>query len=115
MVITLIVNDAPYGLERTYNAMRLALELQKDEEVELRLFLMGDAVSCALKEQLTPQGYYNIGRMIKRIAEKSLVSACVTCINTRGIKEEYFLEGVKAGDLAMIAEWVKMSDKVINF
>lgn len=115
MVITIIINDAPYGIERTYNALRLALELLKDEEVELHLFLMGDAAGCALSDQETPQGYYNIGRMIKRLAEKAVVRACITCIRVRGIKESYFIEGVKAGDLALIADWVKMSDKVINF
>lgn len=115
MIITIIVNDTPYGIERTYNALRLTLELLKDEEVELNLFLMGDGVSCALKEQETPQGYYNIGRMIKRAAEKGVVRACITCIKSRGIKEQYFIEGVKAGDLALIADWVKISDKVINF
>jgi uncharacterized protein involved in oxidation of intracellular sulfur len=46
-----IVNDQPYGSERPYNALRLAGALAKREEVELRVFLFGDAVGCAVAGQ----------------------------------------------------------------
>ena len=60
-----IINDAPYGNERPYNALRLALNLAKRPEVSLRVFLMGDGVQCAVPRQVTPEGYYNIERMLK--------------------------------------------------
>ena len=64
--ILLIINDAPYGTEKAYNAMRLAMKLQREHAgVELRIFLMADAVMCALPDQSTPQGYYNIEKMLK--------------------------------------------------
>ena len=46
-MITFIINDAPYGSERPYNGLRLALSLTKSNE-EVRVFLMADAVTCAL-------------------------------------------------------------------
>ena len=60
-----ILNDPPYGTERSYNGMRLANALSKDEDDKVRVFLMGDAVVCANKGQQTPNGFYNIERMLK--------------------------------------------------
>jgi len=60
----LIINDGPYGNERPYNALRLAMNLAKREAMHVRVFLMGDGVQCAVKGQVTPQGYYNIERML---------------------------------------------------
>jgi uncharacterized protein involved in oxidation of intracellular sulfur len=69
-----IINDAPYGNERPYNALRLALNLVKRESVQVRVSLMADGVFCARKDQKTPDGYYNIERMIKSIARRSEVA-----------------------------------------
>lgn len=71
MKIVLIINDAPYGSEKAYNALRLAMTLQKEhDDVEVRIFLVADAVTCALPRQVTPQGYYNIERMLKAVINK---------------------------------------------
>jgi hypothetical protein len=60
-----IVNDPPYGTERAYNALRLAISLIKREGEEVRLFLIADAAACAKTGQTVPQGYYNVERMMK--------------------------------------------------
>ena len=70
----IIVNDAPYGNERPYNALRLALDLVKRSEVRVRIFLIGDGVNCALAGQKTPEGYYNVERMLKSIARRGEVA-----------------------------------------
>ena len=69
-----IINDAPYGNERPYNALRLALNLVKKPEAQVRVFLMGDGVICARKGQNTPNGYYNIERMIKSLTQRGKVA-----------------------------------------
>lgn len=51
-----ISNDGPYGSERSYNALRLAGPLARREDVEVRVFLIGDAVTCAQTGQATPDG-----------------------------------------------------------
>ena len=114
-MITIVVNDPPYGTERAYNALRLALALVKQGEPDLRIFLMGDAVVCGLSGQKTPDGYYNIERMFKGLAGRAAVSACSTCMDARGIKDEAFAEGVKRGSTAQLAEWTATSDKVLVF
>jgi uncharacterized protein involved in oxidation of intracellular sulfur len=72
--ILFIVNDGPYGNERAYNALRLALNLVKRPETAVRIFLTGDGVACARKGQKTPNGYYNIERMIKSLAHRGQVA-----------------------------------------
>ncbi len=72
--ILFIVNDAPYGNERSYNTLRLALNLVKRPETRIRTFLMGDAVGCARQGQKTPDGYYNVERMIAFLARRGEVA-----------------------------------------
>jgi uncharacterized protein involved in oxidation of intracellular sulfur len=69
----LIVNDGPYGSERPYNALRIAMNLLKRESVSVRVFLIGDGVQCALRGHETPQGYYNIERMMSSLARRGEV------------------------------------------
>lgn len=69
-----IINDGPYGNERAYNALRLALNLVKRPGVAVRVFLTGDGVQCARRGQQTPQGYYNVERMVKSLAHRGAVA-----------------------------------------
>ena len=70
----LILNDGPYGNERAFNALRLALNLVKRPGVTVRVFLTGDGVQCARRGQKTPDGYYNIGRMVRSLARRGEVA-----------------------------------------
>ena len=115
-MITMVINDAPYGSERPYNAIRLATALVRQGERDLRLFLMGDAVVCGLAGQNTPQGYYNVERMLKGLIGRATISVCSTCMDARGIKDEDLSEGIKRGSTSpQLAEWVTASDKVLVF
>ena len=75
-----VINDAPYGNERAYNALRLAGALTARENVTIRVFLMADAVGCAKNYQKVPEGYYNIQLMLAKIIRKGDVALCGTCI-----------------------------------
>lgn len=117
MKILFILNDAPYGSEKTYNALRLAMALQKDQpQTEVFVFLMADAVTAALPGQSTPQGYYNIERMLRSVLAKGAqVSLCGTCCDARGIKSVPLLDGAVVGTMAQLAQWTSESDKVLVF
>ncbi len=67
MKILLVLNDSPYGNERPYNALRLAMNLAKREDTHLQVFLVGDAVQCAVAKQAPPEGYYNVERMLRSV------------------------------------------------
>ena len=69
-----VINNSPYGDERPYNALRHAMNLVKREGVQVKVFLVADGVQCARKGQTTPDGYYNIERMVKSLAKRGRVA-----------------------------------------
>ena len=115
--ILILINDAPYGTEKAYNALRLAIQLGKDfEETDVRVFLMADAVSCAMADQNTPNGYYNIERMLKLIIAKGAkVKICGSCAEARGLKPSSLIGGTEISTMAELTNWVVDSDKIITF
>lgn len=118
MKILFIINDAPYGTEKAYNAFRMAMALQKEhaESVEVNIFLMADAVTCALPNQNTPQGYYNIERMVKAVISKGAnVKACGSCSDARGIREISLIEGIEISTMSQLVNWTVEADKVLTF
>ena len=70
----IIVNDGPYGNERAYNGLRLALNLVKRPEATVHVFLTGDGVACANNKQKTPDGFYNVESMLKSLARRGIVA-----------------------------------------
>src|SRR3990170_4443238 len=117
MKILILINDAPYGTEKAYNALRLANQLSKDHEaVEVRIFLMADAASCAIANQTTPNGYYNIERMLKlAISKRAKIKICGSCAEARGLKNPMLIEGAEISSMAELTNWVVDSDKVLVF
>lgn len=117
MKILILINDAPYGTEKFYNACRLAMTLQKEHsEVEVLVFLMADSVTGALVNQTTPQGYYNIERMLKSIISKGgKVKLCGTCMDARGISSLQLIEGCLRSNMSELAQWSVEADKVFTF
>lgn len=117
MKFLFILNDAPYGSEKTYNALRLAMTLQKEQpQAEIYVFLIADSVTAALSAQVTPQGYYNVGRMLKAVIGKGgQVKTCGACSEARGIKNLSLLEGVEISTMSQLAQWTAESDKVLVF
>lgn len=115
--ILILINDAPYGTEKAYNALRLANQLDKEhEQVEVRIFLMADAASCAVANQKTPNGYYNIERMLKySIAKGAEVKICGSCADARGLKDVQLVESAELSTMAELTNWVVDSDKVLTF
>ncbi|MFO7446462.1 MAG: DsrE family protein [Ignavibacteriaceae bacterium] len=117
MKILFIINDAPYGTEKAYNALRLAMNIQKENsETKIAIFLMADAVGCALPNQVTPQGYYNIERMLKSVIMKGAeVKSCGTCLDARGLSSIQLMEGVVRSNMLELTNLTLQSDKVITF
>ena len=112
-----ILNDPPYGTERTYNGLRLANNVfKKNESAEVTVFLMGDAVSAAKAGQQTPNGYYNLERMLKAlIARGGKLLSCGTCMDARGMQEQELLEGSCRSTLDELTELTLVADKLLVF
>ena len=116
MRFLILLNDPAYGTERSYNGLRLALSLCKREGSETRAFLMADAVGCAKSGQKTPNGYYNLERMLKSLVASNVpIGVCGTCIDARGVTEADLLEGVHRSSMEELTDWTIWADKVIVF
>lgn len=114
MNILVILNDPPYGSERSYNGLRLAKALSNDQ-TQISLFLMADAVTCAKRGQKVPQGFYNIELMVKSVLRKGDVLLCGTCMDARGLTDEEILEGARRSTLQELSERTLAADKVLVF
>lgn len=113
----IIINDPPYGTERCYNALRLAIALPKtDPSVEITVFLMADAIGAAKAGQKTPDGYYNVEHMLKRVlAGKGAVLLCGTCMDARGMGESDVVPGARRSTMDELAAATASADKVLVF
>ncbi|MDX8481646.1 DsrE family protein [Mesorhizobium sp. VK24D] len=117
MQILLILNDPPYGTEHCYNGLRLALALTKREPTTtVTVFLMADAVVAAKAGQKTPDGYYNVERMLKGVvAGKGQILLCGTCMDARGLTEADIMAGAKRSTMNELAAATIAADKVLVF
>ena len=114
-MITIIINNAPYGNEKAYNALRITMEIMKKKQ-DVRLFLMDDGVFNGKSNQQTPDGYYNIERMLQAVIRNGgEVKSCGGCSNARGINELPFIEGVQLSNMKEFAQWTIECDKVLAF
>lgn len=115
--MTIIINDPPYGTERAWNALRLALaSVSVAVKSKVNIFLLGDAVSAAKRGQDTPVGYYNLEKMLcDLIKAGATVRACGTCLKARALGKEDLIEDVGIGTMMELAKWVKESRAVLSF
>jgi uncharacterized protein involved in oxidation of intracellular sulfur len=112
----LILNDAPYGRERTYNGLRLAGSLSRQEGTQVKVFLIGDAVASAKAGQRVPSGYYNVATMVGAVLRQGgAVGVCGSCIDARGIAETELLEGARRSSMDELTAWTLEADKVLVF
>jgi uncharacterized protein involved in oxidation of intracellular sulfur len=111
-----ILNDPPYGSERSYNALRLASALATREGEAVRVFLTGDAASCAKAGQTVPNGYYNLDRMLQALVSKqAAIGVCGSCMDARGLKPDELVDCVKRSSLEQLTDWTQWADKVLIF
>jgi uncharacterized protein involved in oxidation of intracellular sulfur len=114
--VLLILNDPPYGTERCYNGLRLAMALAKRPDTRLTVFLMADAVGAARRGQNTPDGYYNIERMVKRMTVvPHRVLLCGSCMDARGLAEPDLVAGVARSTMEELAAETLAADRVAVF
>jgi uncharacterized protein involved in oxidation of intracellular sulfur len=117
MATTLFVlNDPPYGTERSYNALRLAGALSKSAAELVRVFLVGEGVVCAHGHQKVPQGHYNVEVMLKAVARHGgEIGVCASCMDARGIADAELVEGTRRSSMDELAAWTAGADKVLVF
>lgn len=116
MEILIIINGSAYGLDSTFNAIRLAATLAKREDVNTTIFLIGDGVTTAMTGQKTPDGYYKLDRMLDTVTRNGgAILCCGTCMDARGITDEMLIEGSSRSTMEALADHTIAADKVLVF
>jgi uncharacterized protein involved in oxidation of intracellular sulfur len=117
MQYLILLNDPPYGTERSFNGLRMAHALAKnDPDASVTVFLMADAVLCAKAGQKTPDGYYNLERMIGRVlSAHGRVLMCGTCMDARGLTGGDMMEGPTRSTMDELAQATLVADKALVF
>ena len=114
--ILLILNGPAYGADETFNAVRLAVALSRRDDAEVKVFLMGDAVTCAIAGQKTPDGYYTLDRMLKGfVRHGGRIACCGTCLDARGLTEDHLISEAPRSTLEELAAWTVEADDVLTF
>jgi uncharacterized protein involved in oxidation of intracellular sulfur len=114
--VLITINDAPYGSERAYNALRLAGSLAKREGVEVRVSLVGDGAPCAKSGQKVPQGYYNVQITLSAVVPRGgQVGVCGSSMDARGITEAELVAGARKSLLDEWTTWTLEADKPLIF
>lgn len=116
--VLFIIHAPAYGSERMLSALRLATAIaaQEVETVDLRLFMMSDAVTVGLPNQPVASAGGGLQQMLTDLIEHGAqIRLCRTCAQARGIADLELIPGVLIGTLPELAEWTLAADKVITF
>jgi uncharacterized protein involved in oxidation of intracellular sulfur len=114
--VLVILQGPPYGDERAYNGLRLAGNLAKREEVEVKVFCFGDAVGCAIAGQQVPNGFYHLDRMLTSAARHGAeIGLCGTCLDARGITDDLIVADAHRSTLDQVTDWTIWADKTVTF
>jgi len=111
-----ILNDPPYGTERSYNGLRLAGSLSKRDVEEVKVFLIGDAASCAKKDQKVPPGYYNTEVMLHAVGRHGgEIGVCGSCMDARGIADAELTVPTHRSTMDELTNWTQRADRTLVF
>ena len=116
--VLFIIHAPAYDSERMLSALRLATAIaaQEIETVDLRLFMMSDAVTVGLPNQPAASAGGGLQQMLLELVEHGAqIRLCRTCAQARGIVDLELIPGVTIGTLPELAEWTLAADKVITF
>jgi len=116
MNILMIINGSAYGLDSTFNAIRLAANMAGHEDVEMTVFLLGDGVTAAMAGQKTPDSYYKLDRIIRSVPRHGGRILCRgTCMDARGITEDMLTEDAARSTMDALGDHTLAPDKVLVF
>ena len=115
--VLIVFNIQPYdGTDITWNGLRLCEQLL-DRGMDVKVFLMNDSVDLARDAAEAPEGYFDLGQMLKELIDKKVpVKVCGTCKARCGLhKGEPYFEGAREATMTELAEWIEQADTVLTF
>lgn len=115
MTTLIILNEAPYANEKSYNGLRTGIQLLNQlKDAQVNIYLFSDSVGCAIKNQKPSAAKYNAGDLISELITKGAkIKLCKSCLDARGSVE--LVDGVEISNMTEYTEWIVNSDKIISF
>lgn len=111
-----LFNDSPYGNQRSYNGLRLAVALAKNNGASMRVFLLGDGILCGLAGLNPAHADYNPQEMLRQLNSCGVqIRVCGTCMDARGMSAQLLIEGAKRSNMDELRDWVDECEKVLTF
>ncbi len=116
MNVLVICQGPAYGDERSYNGLRLAGALAKRDGTHVKVFLIGDGVTCAVAGQKVPNGFYHLDRMITAAGNHDAeIGCCATCLDARAVTDDQLTSPAHRATLEVLTDWVLWADKTVTF
>jgi len=132
--LLILLNNMPYKNDKAYNALRAA-GVAADRDTKVTVFLMGDSVYVARKNQSPAEGFPNLEEMVANLIEKNVdFLLCTTCVNARGFEPKEgevsscfvgshgngltlgdFIEGAQLSTMKTFVNLVANNDRAISF
>ncbi len=115
--VLVVLNRNPYdGTDVTWNGLRLIETLVSAGE-EVYVFLMNDSVDLARDAASPPEGYFDLGKMLKGLISRGVpTKVCGTCKARCGVhKGEPYFAGAMESTMEELAAWVQEAGKVLTF
>lgn len=85
------------------------------KDATITVFLLADAVVCAKRGQILPEGYYSLERMLTGVLRKGEVLLCGTCMDARGVTGAELVEGARRSTMDELAERTLAADRALVF
>ena len=115
-VCTLIIlSQAPFDGDATWNALRLAGTI-RDQGGAVRLFIMNDATDVVRQGAIPEGAEFDLQDMLRDLlARGARIKICTTCVNRCGIGQGELIPEATLGTMGDLAAWVQSSDRTVVF
>ena len=115
--ILFILNDPPYGGERSYNALRIATVLSRHASYYVRVVLLGAAIACAQGNAKDGGATrYDTLPLLRAIsAHGGEICACDSCIEGGRINRDSLVGTCRCCALEELTGWIGQADRLLVF
>lgn len=79
------------------------------------MFLLGDAVACAVAGHQLPRGHYHLDRMLEGLLRRTQVGCCGSCLDARGVREDQLVDGARRSTMEELTDATLWAESTVAF
>jgi Uncharacterized conserved protein involved in intracellular sulfur reduction len=116
MDFLIILDAGPVTTERTENALQFALAMTRRDDVNVRVFVMGDAVVVARADPGAVDRADGAARTLRSLVMSGAeLAVCDASLASRQIANDELIVGATASPMSLLADWALAADRVLAF